>query len=344
MPKETDKIIEPINASFDEVVDKIAQGATINTNNINELQRKSSAQGATQFKQMTLDIGIEVERDINGIEMGVLENGTAFLSQRGLQRIIGVTRKKLFDITNDWEESFSSGLWGKSRISFIAERLSANGYMEPKLYVEVMKGGVVHYAYPDIVCMAILEYYAFESQPHSPTALESYRKFAQYGLQKFIYDAIGYRPSDSWKYFHDRTSLLKDASPDGHFIVYHEITGLVVDLISSNLPVNEKTVPDISVGITWANYWRDQGLESKYGDRVKYEHNYPEYYPQSASNPQPAWAYPDSALPEFRNWFKHEYLLTKFPAYILNKASSLKGGKPEAERIAEVFKPKRIEG
>ncbi|MFZ6778354.1 hypothetical protein ACO0LD_16130 [Undibacterium sp. Ji83W] len=35
-------------------------------------------------KQIPLDLGIEVQKDINGIEMGVLENGIPYLTQRGL--------------------------------------------------------------------------------------------------------------------------------------------------------------------------------------------------------------------------------------------------------------------
>jgi len=341
MPKKTDKTVEPIDASGDGS-EKIIVGATPKPNGGNALQRALSKEGAITEKQLVLDIGIEVERDINGVEMGVLENGMAFLSQRGLQRIVGVTRKKLFDITNDWEESYASGLWSKGRISFIAERLSNNGYMEPKLHVEVMKDGVVHYAYPDIVCMAILEYYAFEANSPIPEALENYRNFAQYGLQKFIYDAIGYQPGDSWKYFNDRVSLLKDASPDGYFIIFKETAGMVVDLIHANMTVSDKTLPDISVGLSWANYWRNEQLSEKHGERTRYDHSYPDYYPQAASNPQPAWAYPEDAIPEFRRWFRSQYLTTKFPAYILKKANVLKGGKEEAARIAAMYTPKQI--
>ena len=41
-----------------------------------------------------------------------------------------------------------------------------------------------------------------------------------------------------------------------------------------------------------------------YGERVKFDHNYPSYFPQSASNPQEAWCYPEAALGEFRCWFR----------------------------------------
>ena len=39
--------------------------------------------------QIPLDLGIEVQKDINGIEMGVLENGIPYLTQRGLATVTG---------------------------------------------------------------------------------------------------------------------------------------------------------------------------------------------------------------------------------------------------------------
>ena len=70
---------------------------------------------------------------------------------------------------------------------------------------------------------------------------------------------------------------------------------------------------------------------------MKTKHQYPSYYPQAASNPQPVWAYPDSSLPEFRQWFKDDYLPTKYPQYILGKWKALKGGMGEAKRIAGIY-------
>ena len=312
------------------------EGATTNTMSNNDLHDNTPSEGAGRLVQSTL-FGIEMERDVNGIEMGVLENGIAYLSQRGLQRIVGVTRKKLFDITNDWEEASQSGIWTKGRISFIQDLLAKEGFREEKLYLDVVKGGVLHHAYPDVVCMAILEYYAFEADGGFPEAVENYRRFARYGLTKFIYEAIGYTPIDSWKYYHDRTSLLKDSAPMGYWIVYNETTGIIVDLINANLPVNDRTIPDISVGQMWAKHWKDLGLTARFGERIKYDHNYPDYYPQAASNPQEACAYPDESLPEFRRWLRAQYLPTKFPPYILRKANVLKGGIQEAQKIAALY-------
>lgn len=289
-------------------------------------------------KQMPLDLGIEVQRDVNGIEMGVLENGIPYLTQRGLSGVVGIARNVIQTITKEWEDHYSDVVLGKDRISFFKNYLFNNGYNEQKLHLETTQNGTVHYAYPDVVCMAFLEYYAFESKADNAIAIENYRRFAAFGLRRFIYDSLNYTPSDKWKYHHDRVSLLKNSTPQGYFTVFQEITGLIVDLISADLTVNHKTIPDISVGMAWSKYWTDNGLDIQYGNRIPYEHNYPSYYPQSLSNPQKPNAYPDAALPVFRQWFKQVYLLTKFPKYILTKANLLSGGKGEALLIGSMYK------
>lgn len=56
------------------------------------------------------------------------------------------------------------------------------------------------------------------------------------------------------------------------------------------------------------------------GARTKYEHSYPDYFPQAASNPQEPWCYPDAALGEFRRWFWEPYVGEgKFENYLNNK-------------------------
>ena len=97
------------------------------------------------------------------------------------------------------------------------------------------------------------------------------------------------------------------------------------------------SIPDVSVGSCWGKHWIDQNLDGQLGERIQWDHYYPDYYPQAKSNPQDAWAYPDKALPLFRQWFRTEYLTTKFPAYILRKADSLLGGPKEAKQIAQLY-------
>ena len=193
------------------------------------------------------------------------------------------------------------------------------------------------WAYWKIVCTAILEYHAFEDTTKNETALKNFRNISRLGLGKFIYVALNYDPPDKWKYFHDRVSLLRNRTPIGFYTIFSGINGLIIDLIDSGLTINEYTLPDISVGKIWSDYWNINNLNSKYGDRITYEHCYPEYYPQAKSNPQDAWAYPDISWAEFKSWFINEYLTTKFPNYILKKAKLLPGGENEAKQIANIF-------
>jgi len=166
-----------------------------------------------------------MEKDVNGIEMGVLENGIPYLTQRGLATMAGAARSTIFEITREWEEGFNDPITPNTRLGFFKDYLFRNNYTEPQLYLVIEKDGSPHYAYPDIVCTAVVEFFAFEAQRTNETALANFRRLAGYGLQRFIYDALGYVPEDKWKHFNDRVSILKDSSPDGYFIVFNEITG-----------------------------------------------------------------------------------------------------------------------
>lgn len=293
-------------------------------------------------QQGVLDLGIEVERVVGGVEMGVLANGIPYLTQRGLSEMSGAARSTIQELTQEWYAAHASGIFPRGRMQFFRDYLAKSGFDDPSLFIEIKKDGSPHYAYPDVVCMAVVEYFAFEAQRKNETALINYRNLARYGVQQFIYDALGYVPDDPWKLFNARVSLLKDSVPAGYFSVFKESTGLVVDLINAGLPVNQHTMPDSSVGGIWGPYWTKNNLEARYGARVEYPHYFPPEFPQSASNPQAAWAYPDAALAEFRRWFRVVYLPTKYPAYILKKANVLPGGMEDARQLAALYQPRAL--
>lgn len=293
-------------------------------------------------KQGVLDLGIEVERVVAGVEMGVLENGVPYLTQRGLADMSGAARSTIQELTQEWQEAQRTGVFSSRRMIWFKDYLGEKGFSEPSLFIEIRKDGSPHYAYPDLVCMAFIEYFAFEAQRTNERAISNFRNLARFGIQSFIYNALGYAPPDRWKYHHDRISLLQGAAPDGHFIIFNEVSGMIVDLINAQLTVNDKTIPDISVGRSWSEHWTREGFDQKFGERTKYEHNFPSYYPQAASNPQTPWAYPNEALAEFRRWFRHEYLVTRFPRYILTKAH-LVGGQEKANQIGNLYKPQMID-
>ena len=288
------------------------------------------------------DVDVEVENEVSGIEMGVLDNGMAYLTQSGLAAMVGISRQTIANISKEWEADHDNDLIDpKTRIGYIRERLLNDGYDMSSLYVATKKGN--HHAYPDLVCVAILEYFAFESKNPNQKARNNFRRLAGHGFRQFVYASLHYQPEDPWKHYHDRVSLLRDSSPDGYFFVFNEVDGMIVDLIRNGIRVNDKTIPDISIGAAWGNYWTSNpSLNDACGDRKLAKHSYPPYFPQAKSNPQDIWAYPDSSLPEFRFWFKNIYLTTKFPSYILKKAKLLKGGSREARRLSEMYQNQKL--
>lgn len=276
----------------------------------------------------------EIHRETtDGIEMGVLENGMPYLSQRGIVKMAGITRTSFQNLSSNWaSEKKQKGGVGEG----INKLLELSGYFEDELFIEISVKGVKTYAYTEPVCLAIVEYYAFEAKKKSDVALNSFRTLAKGGFRFFVYTSVGYKPHheqiDSWKHFHDRVDLVYNKVPSGYYCIFREIAGLIVSLIRNDVIVSDNIIPDISVRLTWSNYWRENNLADKFGQTISYEHNYPDYYAQSKSNPQPAKAYPNESLYMFRQWFEETYLLTKFPKYILSQSKQGKIGNGLADK------------
>ncbi len=260
----------------------------------------------------------EVQIESNDIEMGVLENGIPYLSERGLAQACGIDKKTLSDISLDWENQKL-----KPRGKKIAELLAKKNYSENELFIRAEYKGSEIKAYIEPVCIAVLEYYAFEAPDRKDHATNSYRTIAGYGLRKFVYEATSYqqehRAIDSWKHFHDRVNLTTSAVPAGYFGVFTEIAWIIVPMINAGIIISDNVIPDISVGKTWSNYWKDNRFSEEYGEPTTYLHNYPDYYPQAKSNPQSVFAYPDAALGKFRAWLRETYIHKKLPKYMLEQ-------------------------
>ncbi|MDF3415447.1 hypothetical protein HKX54_13335 [Sulfitobacter sp. M57] len=294
--------------------------------------------------QQEFDLEIVVEKEVDGVGMGVLNDGTPFLNIRGLARMCGVDSAVIVRITNNWDDESA-----KPREKRIKEIIREQGFDTSVAFFAVVKDGTVNHAIPSHVCMAILEYYAFESNQGSrDQALKSYRVLAKKGLNDFVFAQVGYNPSGSvdisWRQFHDRVSLTADSAPDGYFSIFREIASLIVPMINAGISVGPKIVPDISVGQRWGKKWTAENLESVYGMRLKFEHNYPDYFPQALSNPQHPWCYPDDALAEFRSWLKKEYLKDFFPTYLNGQVKLGKLPAPVGAKMIASTKSKKTLG
>jgi hypothetical protein len=271
-------------------------------------------------KQGVLDLCVELQKEIHGVGMGVLSDGTPFLTQRGLARLCGVQNAHIGTIGTEWNEPSQ-----KPRISKIRDLLGSRGITVDMPYISVTDRGQTLYAYPDTVCLAILEYYAFEAGANSKEeARANFRALAGRALHDFIYTQVGYDPDNSlpevWRIFHDRVSLTYDAVPAGYFGIFKEIADMIVTLGQRGVHISASFVPDISVGKAWSTYWVEIELANKFGERQKYLHSYPNYFPQASSNPQEPWCYPEAALGEFRRWFREKYVGEgKFTNYLASK-------------------------
>ena len=294
-------------------------------NKINTLMQLAGRKPAGP-KQASLDLNVERQTEVNGLEMGVLSDGTPFLTGRGLALLCGVHHSVIADLSLDWVEPIP-----KPRVSAIRDILGARGISLERPYVATFqKGSATFFAYPDSVCLAILEYYAFEAGlKDNRKAIKNFRALAGQALREFIYVQLGYDPNtnvpQAWRQFHDRVSLVYNAVPVGYFGVFKEIAEMIVTLGQAGLHIDESFVPDISVGQCWAKHWLASGYDSGYGQRIKFDHNYPDYFAQALSNPQEAWCYPEAALGEFRRWFRETYIGDgKFASYVLQKAQQKK--------------------
>jgi hypothetical protein len=319
---------------------KKSPGPHLKSKQVNGLDEKISSLVPASPRQIEL-FHVEKQVELNGVEMGVLENGVPYLSERGLARMCGIDARGLNRLAVDWAEEKT-----KERGAAIKEMLEKSGYFEDGLFLRSELNGTPVNAYTEPVCMAVLEYYAFVSKDRREEAISAFRALARSTFRAFIYQAVGYSPDqkvlDSWRHFHDRVDMVLDAVPFGYFSVFREIASMIVPMIRAGIMISDRVVPDISVGKTWSSYWEQNGLAARFGERTRYDHEYPLYYPQAKSNPQPSFAYPDAALGEFRAWLRQQYVTNKFPEYLLRQTKL--GNLPEyiANRAIESFTPKKL--
>jgi hypothetical protein len=290
---------------------------TSNALSVNKLPVGTARNSITPKTQY--DLFVDKELEIDGIGMGVLSDGTAFLTGRGLARLCGVSNPRIVELGQNWSKESTNAM-----VEGVKKILKDKGMMADMPYIEIKQRSGIFYAYSDIVCLAVLEYYAFD-QP-TDEAKKNFRILAGKALHDFIYTQVGYDPSNHvpeiWRQFHDRVSLTYNSVPAGYFSVFKEIADMIVHLGQVGLQIDDKFVPDISIGIHWGKHWTADKMDERYGKRIQFEHNYPNYFPQAKSNPQLPWCYPEMALGEFKRWIRESYIKGgKFEKYLSDQVA-----------------------
>lgn len=291
-------------------------------------------------QQLEIEVFPVKEVEVEGIQMGVLNNGTPYLTMRGLSRLCGVDPAAIARLTTNWIEERQ-----KPRGQKIDLILQNKGVRLTQLYWTVKNNGVDVRAFPSSVCMAILEYYAFDAeQTDKTTALKNFRALGDSALRRLIFLSVGIDPENplrgAWQCFHERLQL-NSQTPFGFFSIFSEMADLSLKMINSGFDFGPAAIPDISVGAFWGKHWVSQNLDAKYGSRTRHPHMYPNWFPQHRAGPIEAWIYPDDALGEFRRWMQQSYLPTKFPAYIQNKVRD--GAIPQVNTVGLLSQLKRPE-
>jgi len=294
----------------------------------------------TSGTQGNLSLYSEVEVTVDGISMGVLNDGTPYLTLYGLAKLCGIDDTPLRVFTSNWKtEKF------KPRGSKVASYLELHGHKNVnELFTRtVNKQGVETHAYPDYVCMSILQYYAFDATGFDNTqARNTFIRLAGYTLKRMIYEQSGYHQPNasvigqSWNVFQQRI-VSNDDVPIGYFSIFREMADLTVKLINSEFKLDPYSIPDISVGGRWATYWKENMLAVTHGDRILHPHNYPDDFPQSKGTQKTAYIYPNSALGVFRDWLNTTYVNDHLKTYLATKVQKKALPAPQAEKIIKAL-------
>ena len=335
-----------IDMGFDEALKRFAQTKpeeiSLRANKISILAPKS---GPKEISQMQGNLRLEVEKDVGGIGMGVLSDGTPYLNQRGLAALCGVQNAHIGTISSQWNEQEQ-----KPRITAIKTVLAKAGFTAPGAHIEIIERGTTQFCYPAEICLAVLEYYAFDAGANcQPEARDNFRLLAGSKLRELIYSQVGYDPSgknaNKFKHWHDRISLNYQSAPKGYFHVFNEAHTIIYELILAGANIGDKFVVDISIGQHWSKFWSDNDLGRLYGARCTYPHSYPDTHPQAKSNPQESWCYPLASLGHFREWLQDVYIEGgKFSTYLKGKVQRGELPPSVAQLAISTIVPPQIEG
>ncbi|MHC6654901.1 hypothetical protein [Aeromonas salmonicida] len=250
-------------------------------------------------------VPIKHQEDESGFEMGVMSDGTPYLTASGLAYLCGVARSVIITLVKDWDEDRSN-----PRDLAISELIGKYRGDKSSLYRPIVVKGTTYHAIPaDSVCMAVLEYYAFETRNPSELARQNFRDLASQSLRELIYQRTGYKaagvlPSHLSRYIKNREKI-----PYTHFSMLNEITlSLIAPLEEAGYTLPDNLVPDISEGRLFCAWLRKhKGVEPKGFPRYQHEYN--------DGRVVDACLYPIELMEDFRRHFHEIWLREKAPDY-----------------------------
>lgn len=257
-------------------------------------------------------VPVRHQSEADGFEMGVMSDGTPYLTASGLAFICGTARSNMITMVNDWQNQRLL-----PRGVAISQIISRNGgNPENDLHSAIKVKGTTYHAIPADNCMAVLEYYAFESRSDAEIARGNFRNLAAQSLKEFIYTRTGYKatgalPAHIVRYTKNRAKI-----PYTHFSMLNEMTlSLIAPLEEAGYTLPDNLVPDISEGKLFCK-WLRENRNIEPANFPSYEHEYPDGRKVSAR------LYPIEYLDDFRKHF-HEVWLAERAAKYFSERDSL---------------------
>ncbi|MBV5262224.1 hypothetical protein FLX56_27970 [Synechococcus moorigangaii CMS01] len=163
--------------------------------------------------------------EFDGIQMGVLSDGTPFLTGRGLATLCGVSPTAIFDWGSRINEE--SPKWVK-----MSRLLRQRGFEESEIFWVFDEHPQKPNVYVDKVCTAFLEYYAFEAEGNkTEKALSVFRALVDKTFRDFVYVLSGYQTKQlTFSQYtlsritnHHNIAFDKIPLPDGYFCLFDKM-------------------------------------------------------------------------------------------------------------------------
>lgn len=260
------------------------------------------------------------------VEVGILPDGTPFMSGRELARACGISNSTLVG----WGE-MTPQLGDRYRAGKMAELLATYGYSGDRFFVPIPDGtkfgGRANVsAYPYKVCMAFLDYYAFEANKEE--ARNSLRVLSEKQLPQFIEQTVREQANPPLKAKPQpprvkstspfQTRPLREGIPIGYFTVRQIMSSDQARSLPA-LPLSERqTALLTNIDKAWSRYWTIHQLALIFGDRFPV----PQLSLNDWARPR-QYVYPNTVLDEFKDWLYKQYIPERFPSYLQRKKQQI---------------------